>query len=142
MSGDATVIRLDDFLKRSGLVGTGGEAKLRIQSGEVLVNGEVLFPNAVAHDIDWTLDDYIAGAGGYTQNAETARIVIAHRDGSFEKVSSERGLFKRGTPNVDIGPGDEILVLPKIDVKSRQIIKDWSQIIFQLAVTAGVVLGI
>ena len=37
----ATVIRLDDFLKRCGLVGTGGEAKLRIQSGEVLVNGNV-----------------------------------------------------------------------------------------------------
>ena len=36
-----TVIRLDDFLKRTGLVGTGGEAKLRIQSGEVCVNGEV-----------------------------------------------------------------------------------------------------
>ena len=35
------IIRLDDFLKRSGLVGTGGEAKLRIQAGEVLVNGEV-----------------------------------------------------------------------------------------------------
>ncbi len=34
-------IRLDDFIKRSGLVGTGGEAKLRIQGGEVLVNGEV-----------------------------------------------------------------------------------------------------
>jgi ribosome-associated protein len=28
-------------LKWSGLVGTGGEAKLYIQSGEVLVNGEV-----------------------------------------------------------------------------------------------------
>lgn len=36
-----TRIRLDDFLKRAGLVGTGGEAKLRIQSGEVFVNGEV-----------------------------------------------------------------------------------------------------
>lgn len=35
------VIRLDDFLKWSGLVDTGGEAKLHIQSGEVLVNGEV-----------------------------------------------------------------------------------------------------
>ena len=35
------VIRLDDFIKRSGLVGTGGEAKIRIQSGEVLVNGEI-----------------------------------------------------------------------------------------------------
>ena len=37
----ARTIRLDDFLKRTGLVGTGGEAKLRIQAGEVLVNGEV-----------------------------------------------------------------------------------------------------
>ena len=36
-----SIIRLDDFLKRSGLVGTGGEAKMRIQSGEVIVNGEV-----------------------------------------------------------------------------------------------------
>lgn len=36
-----TVIRLDDFLKHEGVVGTGGEAKLRIQSGEVRVNGEV-----------------------------------------------------------------------------------------------------
>ncbi|MGB7342860.1 MAG: RNA-binding S4 domain-containing protein [Pirellulaceae bacterium] len=35
------VIRLDDFLKRHGLVGTGGEAKIRIQTGEVLVNGVV-----------------------------------------------------------------------------------------------------
>ena len=35
------VIRLDAFLKRSGLVGTGGEAKIRIQSGEILLNGEV-----------------------------------------------------------------------------------------------------
>jgi ribosome-associated protein len=33
-------IRLDHFLKLQGMVGTGGEAKIRIQSGEVLVNGE------------------------------------------------------------------------------------------------------
>ena len=36
-----SIIRLDDFLKRSGLIGTGGEAKMRIQSGEVCVNGKV-----------------------------------------------------------------------------------------------------
>ena len=33
-------IRLDALLKYAGLVGTGGEAKLAIQNGEVLVNGE------------------------------------------------------------------------------------------------------
>ena len=40
-NGDLPIIRLDDFIKRSGLVGTGGEAKIRIQSGEVQVNGEI-----------------------------------------------------------------------------------------------------
>ncbi|MCM2369367.1 RNA-binding S4 domain-containing protein [Aporhodopirellula aestuarii] len=35
------MIRLDDFLKAAGVVGTGGEAKVRIQAGEVLVNDEV-----------------------------------------------------------------------------------------------------
>lgn len=34
-------IKLDQFLKLQGLVGTGGQAKLLIQDGEVLVNGEV-----------------------------------------------------------------------------------------------------
>lgn len=35
------MIRLDQFLKLTGLVGTGGQAKVAIQAGEVIVNGEV-----------------------------------------------------------------------------------------------------
>ncbi len=34
-------IKLDNLLKFSGLAQTGGEAKMIIQSGQVLVNGEV-----------------------------------------------------------------------------------------------------
>jgi len=34
-------IKLDQFLKLSNIVDTGGQAKLLIQSGEVRVNGEV-----------------------------------------------------------------------------------------------------
>ena len=34
-------IRLDAFLKLTGLVDTGAQAKLLIQEGRVLVNGEV-----------------------------------------------------------------------------------------------------
>lgn len=37
---DEPTIRLDQFLKLTGLVGTGGQAKQVIQSGEVFVNGE------------------------------------------------------------------------------------------------------
>jgi ribosome-associated protein len=36
-----TPIRLDQFLKLSGVAGSGGEAKVLIQSGEVKVNGDV-----------------------------------------------------------------------------------------------------
>ncbi|HZG38841.1 MAG TPA: RNA-binding S4 domain-containing protein [Nodosilinea sp.] len=34
-------IKLDQFLKQVQVVGTGGQAKLMIQDGEVSVNGEV-----------------------------------------------------------------------------------------------------
>ncbi len=34
-------IKLDSLLKLAGLAGTGGEAKLLVQEGRVLVNGEV-----------------------------------------------------------------------------------------------------
>jgi ribosome-associated protein len=34
-------IQLDKLLKAAGLVGTGGEAKLLVQDGHVLVDGEV-----------------------------------------------------------------------------------------------------
>lgn len=34
-------IKLDQFLKMMGVVSTGGQAKLLIQAGEVLVNGAV-----------------------------------------------------------------------------------------------------
>jgi ribosome-associated protein len=34
-------LRLDQFLKWLGVVGTGGEAKHRIQNGEVKVNGAI-----------------------------------------------------------------------------------------------------
>ena len=37
---DTEFIRLDALLKLAGAVGTGGQAKLVIQDGQVLVNGE------------------------------------------------------------------------------------------------------
>ena len=41
MTAERATIRLDDFLKYCGVVGTGGQAKVLIQAGEVRLNGEV-----------------------------------------------------------------------------------------------------
>lgn len=38
---DTEFIKLDSLLKYANLVGTGGEAKILIQEGQVLVNGEI-----------------------------------------------------------------------------------------------------
>lgn len=41
MDRTAPAIQLDQFMKLKGMVGAGGQAKLVIQAGEVLVNGVV-----------------------------------------------------------------------------------------------------
>jgi protein involved in polysaccharide export with SLBB domain len=114
------------------LLENGDVIRIPTRDGLVLVSGEVLFPNAVAFDGALKVGDYIGRAGGYTQNAENSKVVIAHRDGSFEE----------GKADTRLRAGDEILVLPKVDVKSRQIFKDMTQIIYQIAVAAKVVLGL
>jgi protein involved in polysaccharide export with SLBB domain len=114
------------------LLENGDVIRIPARDGLVLVSGEVLFPNALAFDRSLKVVDYIARAGGYTQNAENSKVVIAHRDGSFEE----------GKPDARLRAGDEVLVLPKVDVKSRQVFKDMTQIIYQIAVAAKVVLGL
>lgn len=39
--GDVPTVRLDQFLQLAGVAGTGGQAKVLIQAGEVLVDGVV-----------------------------------------------------------------------------------------------------
>ena len=124
------------------LLENGDVIRVPMRDGLVLVNGEVLFPNAVTHETKLSLQEYIKRAGGFTQNADAARILIAHKDGSFTEADQEEGFFKLFAKPPKVKAGDEILVLPKLDVKSRQIWKDMTQIIYQIAVSAKVVLGL
>lgn len=49
-------IKLDQFLKLAAVVQTGGEAKMRIIDGEVLVNGEVCTQRGKKLRIDDTIE--------------------------------------------------------------------------------------
>lgn len=128
---------------RDGLLLENGDLlRVPTKDGLVLVSGEVLFPNAVVFDKNLDLDAYIKRAGGFTQNAESSRVVVAHRDGTFSESGEQKSIFSYGKDERMVRAGDEILVLPKIDVKNRQIWKDMTQIIYQVAVSAKVVLGL
>jgi protein involved in polysaccharide export with SLBB domain len=110
----------------------GDTLRIPAKGSLVLVSGEVLFPNAVAYNSTWKLDDYVRVTGGLTQHADTSRIIIAHPDGSFDD-SANLSTLKAG---------DEVMVLPKVDVKSRQIWKEVTQVIYQIAVAAKVALAL
>ncbi len=119
---------------RDGLLLENGDIlRVSAEDGLVLVSGEVLFPATVAFDSDWSLDDYINRTGGYTQSANTSRVIVAHRDGSFDDMTKNFFGFSGGG---QIRPGDEILVLPQVDMKWRQFAKEVAQIIFQIALSA------
>jgi hypothetical protein len=63
-------------------------------------------------------------------------VIVEHRDGSYAESDPESGWFTRP----DIRPGDEILVLPAVDPKSRQLIKEVATMIYQMGLGARVFL--
>jgi protein involved in polysaccharide export with SLBB domain len=93
----------------------------------VIVAGEILNPGALAHANNLTIKGYIAQAGGFASHADKHHFVIRHLDGSAE-VADEH------TRPV---AGDEIVVLPKVGSQWFQYARDISQLLFQIAVTAG-----
>jgi hypothetical protein len=70
-------------------------------------------------------------------------VIVAHRDGSFDQNEGVGAqIFGDDGGAAQVRPGDQILVLPKVDVKSRQIAKELTQILYQIAISAKVVTGL
>ena len=126
-------------------------ANLRLEQGDIIVipeqtdliqvSGEVLMPKAIVYNQNASIGDYVSWAGGFTERAEDEQIVILHANGStsFSGLNTSNYWIGGNTDTV-LMPGDQILVLPKVDTKLLQGIKDITQILYQIAITANVVL--
>jgi hypothetical protein len=93
----------------------------------IQVSGEVLMPQALVYNENAKLDDYIAWAGGFTERAEDKRIALVKANGFIT--------FEQGAK---VEKGDQVLVLPKVDVKIMQSVKDITQVMYQIAIAANV----
>lgn len=122
------VIVSDNGITANILLEKGDQIVIPHYTDLIQVGGEVLMPQAVVFNPSATIDDYVAWAGGFTDRAEDDRISIVRANGVviFDKEAK-------------IQRGDQILVLPKIDTKTMQAVKDITQIIYQIAVAANVV---
>jgi protein involved in polysaccharide export with SLBB domain len=129
------------------LLSTGYNAKkVILQQGDrivipskrylVMVHGEVLFPTAIAYSENKSVEDFIDNAGGLNDDIDDMNILIMKPNGSFVDINDDL------SDEDEISPGDEIFVLARPDVKSLQLAKDLSQVIYQVAVSAAVVLAL
>ncbi|MBW8190763.1 polysaccharide biosynthesis/export family protein [Neiella marina] len=122
------------------LLEQGDEVVIPQKSDLIHIGGEVLMPQSVVFNGQAGIQDYVAWAGGYTERANYERILIVHANGLSSFVGDPSAYWMADTSNVRLHPGDQILVLPKIDAKALQAVKDITQIIYQIAVAANVVL--
>jgi protein involved in polysaccharide export with SLBB domain len=106
------------------------------KSSLILVQGEVSFPGAHTYIEKKTVLDYIVLAGDFGSRANKKAVLVIRQNGSVIKFDSVSEMKKAKAEK-----GDSILVLPKLEGKNVAIIRDITQIIFQIAMSAGVVLA-
>lgn len=114
----------------------------------IQVIGSVYNQTAFVYDEDKDYSDYIDLAGGYTENADKKNVYILKVDGTavrlksgFLGISWSEGSNRWEFGSSDIEPGDTIVVPEKLErIAWMRNIKDISQILYQIAVTAGVLL--
>lgn len=134
--------RLIDPLGRVVTARNGQQQNMLLEEGDTVVlpqrtavirvSGEVQMTHAGVHEEGLTAAAYIEAAGGYTDRADTGKIILIHANAEVEMASTD----------VVVYPGDEILVPPRVDSKTLQNAVDITQIIYQVAVAAGVVLRV
>ncbi len=105
--------------------------------GSVTVLGSVFNPNSFVFAPKGDASDYIDLAGGLTRNADEGSIYILKADGSALSARQEGWGFM----STRLNPGDTIVV-PEQYEKTAWLreAKDITQILYQIAVTAGVII--
>ena len=108
------------------------------KSSIITIQGEVKIPSAQTYVHNYTFEDYIDAVGGFTQRADTEHILIIRQNGKVITYDYSEFFLK----NLTIFRGDSILVLGKPNSENLQISKDITQIIYHIAVSTGVVMGL
>ena len=122
--------------------------------GVINVVGEVYNPVALLHEDNKTVAYYLSKVGGPTKEADKKHLSIIRADGSIASMSQKKlrkvtwdsennHWFFGSFMNVKLDPGDTIMVPTKLDKYAWiQNTKDITQILYQLALPVGVLLGL
>ncbi len=115
----------------------GDEIYIPKKSRVVVVEGEVSLPNAQTYVKDYSIDDYIESCGGFSPRANRQKVLLVKKSGRVLTYNSTSWWDR--VP-LEVEAGDSILVLGRVDSKNIQITSSITEIIYQIAVSASVVL--
>jgi protein involved in polysaccharide export with SLBB domain len=118
--------------QRNVMLEDGDVIVIPARTNVVRVSGEVLMSQAVMFKPGLSAEEYVELAGGYTDRADEGRVIILHPDASV-------GI---GDDDAAVYAGDEVLVPPRVDIKTIQNIADITQIIYQIAVSGAVAIAL
>jgi protein involved in polysaccharide export with SLBB domain len=111
--------------------------------------GAVFNQTAFVFDKSKGLQDYVELAGGYTETADKERVFVLKVNGSAVRPESgrffmsSRTAFRTADGSPLLEPGDSIVVPEKLErIAWLRETKDITQILFQIAVAAGVVIAL
>lgn len=131
---------LDPATREETLLEDGDVIVIPERTSLVMVHGEVLLPTAIGWKEGRSVAEYIAAAGGYTQSADTFKVIVLAQNGTAHQIAGKSSFWS--PPDYTIQAGDEIIVLPKIETKSLEVTRSITQILSQIAITAKVALGL
>lgn len=136
------VIRLDEIerFKSSAYdieLEDGDTLTIPERPNSIQVIGSVYNSTAFVYDPKATLSSYVDKAGGTTKYAEEKDIFVLKSDGSAV-ARRQSGMFFMSSR---LDPGDTVVIPEKVErVVWMREIKDMTQILYQIAVTAGVLI--
>ncbi|MEW6600772.1 MAG: SLBB domain-containing protein [Nitrospirota bacterium] len=129
----------------------GDSLMIPMRNSVVSVIGAVMSRGSFVYSGEMDYKDYVSLAGGYTSFADDSNTYVLKVDGTAKKLASgfmnwnasqsrwEIGAF--GEEIKEIEPGDTIVVPDKLErIAWLREIKDITQIMYQIAVTAGVLI--
>lgn len=129
----------------------GDRLVIKKRSDTVNVMGEVYNPMALFVQKDKSVGYYLDRVGGVTKDAEEDEIYVVRADGTVMS-KSQRGFFGMATwdggkhrwtlggfESIPVEPGDTIIVPRKVErYPWMRVAKDLTQIVYQVALAAGV----
>jgi protein involved in polysaccharide export with SLBB domain len=110
------------------LLEDGDVLKIPQKTSVVMVDGEVNLPTAVTWRRGKDYRYYVAEAGGFLKSKSDERVFVVHANGSVAEGKKAGKLVT----------GDQVLVLPEVSSKNIEVARGITQIMYQVAVGAGV----